>query len=267
MTQWPTVILLHSSASSARQWDGLLQPLQSSFRVHAIDLLGHGQRPGWRTDEPLTLADDAALAARLLSADGAHLVGHSYGGAVALKLAAMYPRAVHSVAVYEPVLFRWLIGDDNVPPPTMADVIAVADSICERLWDSDEHGAAERFVDFWSGAGSWNLLPERTRGAIAARMRVVAQHFDALFHESLRPTQVAAVRAPMLFMTGTQTVAAMHSLGAQLRRAFPYAQHEMMAGMGHMGPITHASAVNRRLVDFLHVHAASNSVELLAEAA
>ena len=267
MTQRPTVILLHSSASSSRQWDGLLQTLQSSFRVHAIDLLGHGQRPGWRTDEPLTLADDAALAARLLSADGAHIVGHSYGGAVALKLAAMYPRAVHSVAVYEPVLFRWLIGAVRVPLPAMDDVIAVADSICECLWDSDEHGAAQRFVDFWSGTGAWNLLPERTRDAIAARMRVVVQHFDALFHESLRPRQVAAVRAPMLFMTGAKTVAAMHCLGAQLRRAVPYAQHEMLPGMGHMGPITHASAVNRRLVDFLHAHAASNSVELLAEAA
>lgn len=263
MTQPPTVILLHSSASSSRQWDALVQMLAGRYRVHAVDLHGHGRQAAWSSDVPVTLADEAALVAPLLGTDGAHVVGHSYGGAVALKLASMHPERVRSVAAYEPVLFRWLI-DRAVT--AVEDVIAVADTMCDHLWDSDEHAAARRFVDFWSGAGAWDSLPETTQCAIATRIRVVVQQFDALFHEPLQLAQVARLRMPMLLLSGARTVPVMQCLAQELRTELPAARHEVLQAMAHMGPMTHAAEVNRRLADFLHQHAAEPAVEL-AEAA
>ena len=59
---------------------------------------------------PLTLADEAAPAIPALEkAGGAHVVGHSYGGAVALKLATMRPRLVRSIVVYERCCFVWYL--------------------------------------------------------------------------------------------------------------------------------------------------------------
>ncbi len=105
----PTVVLLHSSASSERQWERLAELLKPRFRVRAIELHGHGEQAAWHGDGPLTLADDAAIGVpELWEADGAHIVGHSYGAAVALKVATTVPRLVHSLVAYEPVLFPYL---------------------------------------------------------------------------------------------------------------------------------------------------------------
>ena len=157
-----TVVLLHASASSSRQWEGLRQVLEPHLAVRAIDLHGHGECPAWRGTAPLTLADEAALVAPLLEeAGGAHLVGHSYGGAVALKLASMYPRLVRSVIAYEPVMFGWLsgIGDGRGPA---SDIVAVADAMRTHLRAGHEDAAAQHFIDFWSGAGAWQSLSSRT---------------------------------------------------------------------------------------------------------
>ncbi len=251
--QRPTVLLLHSSASSARQWDRLAETLKPQFRVHAIEFHGHGERTAWRGEAPMTLADEAALAAPLLEAGGAHIIGHSYGAAVALKLATMYPRAVRSVVAYEPVLFRLLIDDIARHPPAQ-EVVAVADSMRGQLTSGQEHSAAQQFVDFWSGGGSWESLPSGKKTSVAARMRAVLQHFDALFCEPLQRAQLALLSMPMMFISGARTVAVTRRIAELLRLTLPHARHEVLHEMGHMGPITHAPEVNRRLVEFLHAH-------------
>jgi pimeloyl-ACP methyl ester carboxylesterase len=257
--QYPTVVLLHSSGSSARQWGALIEVLQRRFRVRAIEFYGHGQRTAWRDDAPLTLADEAACIVPMLAeAGGAHIVGHSYGAAVALKLASMYPRLVRSLVAYEPVLFRWLI-DDDVRHRSAHDVVAVADAMRVRLARGQDNLAAQRFIDFWSGGGAWESLPSVRQKSIATRMRAVLRHFDALFSEPLRRTQLAGLRTPMLFMAGARTVAVTRRLAKLLRRALPRAQHDVLQEMGHMGPITHAALVNRRIVEFLDAHALSGS--------
>ncbi len=186
----PTIVLLHSSASSARQWDRLAEVLKPQFRVRAIEVHGHGEQQAWRGDAPLTLADEAALALPVLEEAGpVHVVGHSYGAAVAVKLATMYPKSVRSLVAYEPVLFRFLF-DDVAHHPAAQDVVAVADAMREQLAAGDNRSAAQTFVDFWSGAGAWDSLPDGKQASIAARMHAVLQHFDALFHE---PLQRAAV--------------------------------------------------------------------------
>ncbi|MBC8092395.1 MAG: alpha/beta fold hydrolase, partial [Pseudonocardia sp.] len=82
----PTVVLLHSSVSGSRQWRKLVADLEPRFRVLALDLLGYGSTPAWSGDRPQRLTDQAALVhAALAGVDGpVGLVGHSFGGAVAM---------------------------------------------------------------------------------------------------------------------------------------------------------------------------------------
>ena len=253
----PVVLLLHSSAGSARQWQGLIELLQPRFRVYPIEFYGHGERAAWHRDASLTLADEAALALPLLAEAGqAHVVGHSYGAAVALKLATMFPKVVRSVVAYEPVLFSWL-RNDFVSGRPAHDIVVVAESIRHRLATNQEHSAARGFIDFWSGAGSWDSLSASRQDAFASRMHAVLGHFDALFREPLQRAQLARLEIPMLFMSGARTVAPTRRIAALLRLALPFASHEVLPRMGHMGPMTHAAEVNRRIVEFLHARALS----------
>ena len=179
----------------------------------------------------------------------------------------MYPKLVRSLVAYEPVLFRWLF-DDIGHQQLGQGVVTVADSMRDRLANGQEHSAAQLFIDFWSGTGSWDSLPSGKQTSIAARMRAVFQQFDALFREPLQRAQLALLKMPMMFVSGARTVAVTRRIAELLRLSLPHAKHEVLPAMGHMGPITHATEFNRRVVEFLHAHALPHSArELLSEPA
>ncbi len=267
--QGPTVILLHSSGSSGRQWDTLVTALQSRFRLQTVDLHGHGSTPAWTGGRPLTLEDEAALVAPLLAAapEGVHLVGHSYGGGVALKLAHLHAQSVRSVAVYEPVLFR-LLFDYNPTHAPAREVIAAAARIHTSLLVGHTDRAARHFVDYWSGSGTWDAMPMSRRHTVIARMPALAPHFRALFNDGLRRADLSRLRMPVLCLTGARTKASTRRIGELLRLAMPNGMHEMLPAMGHMGPVTHGGVVAARLSGWLDTQAMLQDAEerLLAAA-
>jgi len=246
-----TVVLLHSSASSSRQWSALAELLGARYRVHSVDLHGHGMQAAWRGDRPLTLADEMTLVEPVLREAGSvHLVGHSYGGAVALRIAESHPHAVRSLVLYEPVLFGWLF-EDKPRSTEVQEVLELSGTMGQLLSRGQDHAAAALFVDYWSGASEWHRLRPERQNAIAARMRAVHPHFSAAFREPFAIARAGALRMPILYLTGEETADSTSRLGVLARRALPFAEHETLAGMGHMGPITHASGFNRRLWSFL----------------
>jgi pimeloyl-ACP methyl ester carboxylesterase len=265
----PTVILLHSSGSSGRQWDTLVSALQTRFRLQTVDFHGHGATPAWNGARPLAIDDDAALVAPLLAAasGGAHLVGHSYGGAVALKLARLYPQAVSSIAVYDPVSFR-LLFDYNPRQQAAREVMTVAARIHTNLLVGRVDRAAAHFIDYWSGDGTWAAMPLSRRQSVVSRMPSIVPHFSALFSDALRRSELARLPMPVLCLTGARTRASTRRIGELLRLAMPAATHQMLAGMGHMGPVTHAGAVAARLAGWLDTQAMlQDAAERLLEAA
>jgi len=252
----PTVVLLHSSGSSGWQWDTLVGALQSRFRLQTVDFHGHGSTPAWSGARPLALEDDAALVAPLLARapGGAHLVGHSYGGAVALRLARRYPQYINSVAVYEPVLFR-LLFDYNAQQPAAREVMLAAARIGTNLLVGRADRSAAHFIDYWSGAGTWDAMPLSRRQTVIARMPSIVPHFTALFSDMLRRSELAGLSMPVLCLTGARTKASTRRIGELLRVAMPQAMHEMLPGLGHMGPLTHAGRVAARLAGWLDTQA------------
>jgi pimeloyl-ACP methyl ester carboxylesterase len=257
--QGPAVVLLHSSGSSGRQWAPLMEDLAPRFRLHAVDLHGHGRSPVWPGQRPLSLDDDAAAVESLICTEraGVHLVGHSYGGAVALKIAQRHPRRVRSVAAFEPVLFR-LLFDYNARDAAATEIVATARSIVAWLGLGFPAQAAQRFIDYWSRPGAWASMPDARRQGVAARMPSIARHFGALFSESLSRRELARIDVPTLVMTGARTKASTRRIGELLRLAMPTARHERLPGMGHMGPVTHPAQVNARIAAFLDAQVARN---------
>lgn len=248
------VVLLHSSASSGRQWHAAVDALHAAgvAEVHAVDLHGHGARAAWQGPQSLRLADEAALLEPLLQRPGgAHLVGHSYGGAVALATALRWPGQVRSVVAYEPVLFSLLKEDAAGSAAERTEVVGGAAAMGEDLCAGRPLAAAQRFVELWSGRDAWLRLPAERCHGVAARMPAVMAQFEALFDAGIGASDLARLRMPLLLMCGAHTVPITRRIAQRLRDALPRAQHETAPDMGHMGPITHAHAFNRRLVEFL----------------
>lgn len=252
----PAIVLLHASGSSARQWEPLAERLRATHDVHAIDLHDHGRGPAWTGTRPLSVGDDARLVADVLERTrGAHVIGHSYGGAVALHVAAVMPQRVHSLALYEPAVFSLLA----TRPETSAAAREIADvaATLRRLVDAAKPAEASAvFVDYWSGAGSWQRLSADQQRTIVGRIPATLAHFDALIGEALPADATRRLSMPMLVLHGARTVASAHAIASLLAADLPAATHAQLPGMGHMGPVTHAARVNERLLRFLGVDAA-----------
>jgi pimeloyl-ACP methyl ester carboxylesterase len=245
--QQSTVICLHSSASSPRQWLPLAQRLAGSHRVVAPGLIGYSDGPPWSGERPLSLDEEAAWIERWLDGAGApvHLIGHSYGGAVALKVAQRRPDRVRSLVVYEPVLFRLLTGD------ALTEIVGLAGATEQACQAGDPAGAARTFVDYWSGQGTWRRMSPAQQGGVTQRMHKVVAEFHAMFADGTPASSYARLSMPILFLSGTLTRTPITRIARVVQNFLPGASRIEMPGLGHMGPITHPDAVNALIALFL----------------
>lgn len=245
----PSVVLLHSSASSSSQWRLLIEQLAPRFRLLAPDLQGCGKSPPWHFERPLRLDDEVDALAAVFERAGPrfHLIGHSFGGAVALVAALRHRDRLASLSLYEPVLFSLLQGQGA----GWQEVDAVARNTTALLQAGDVAAATERFVDYWMGDGHYQRTPEAKRPALQAGMPAVRGHWPALFGEPRPLAEWADLRCPCLLVSGEASRASALAVAARLETVLPQLRRERLAGVAHMGPVTHPQAVNAVLAEFL----------------
>ena len=248
----PGVVCTHSNASTSGQWRSLMDLLAPKFRVLAPDSYDSGKSPQWPSDRIISLHDEVALIEPVLARAGSPLtlVGHSYGAAVALMAALANPGRVRAMALYEPTLFGLL--DAEAAPPNEADGIRNAVAGASFALDAgDEDAAAEHFIDYWMGKGSWKRTPDQRKAPIAVSVRNVRRWAYALFTE---PTPLAAFRSldiPVLYMVGKRSTVSARGVARLLTKTLPRVEVVEFGELGHMGPITHPEPVNAVIARFL----------------
>jgi pimeloyl-ACP methyl ester carboxylesterase len=257
----PGVVCIHANASTSGQWRGLMELLAPKFRILAPDSHDSGEGPHWPSDRVIRLRDEVALIEPVLKRAGSPmaLVGHSYGAAVALIAALANPARVRAMALYEPTLFALL--DAETPAPNEAEGIrnAVADASV-ALDSGNQDAAAERFIDYWMGTGTWKRTPEQRKPSIAASVTNVRRWAYALFTE---PTPLSAFRSlnvPVLYMVGKRSTRSAHGVARLLTAALPRVTVVEFENLGHMGPVTHPDIVNQVIGEFLERHSSLRHV-------
>ena len=112
----PRVIMVHgggqgSSVGGEKNFQNQFRLADEGWQLIIPDRPGHGRSPvqGWPDDAE----KDGAWVAELIE-DGAHLVGHSFGGAVALDAAARRPGQVKSLTLIEPAMHQLAVDDPQV---------------------------------------------------------------------------------------------------------------------------------------------------------
>jgi pimeloyl-ACP methyl ester carboxylesterase len=230
--------------------------LAPRFRVFAVDLYGSGKSPEWPSASVITLQDEAELVEPVLAQAGAplSLVGHSYGGGVALKAALLQPGRVRAMALYEPTLFSLIDADG--PPPNDADGIREAVRRTAAANEAGDPDAARHFIDFWMAEGAWAQTPEARKPAIAAAATKVLRWAHALMKEPAPPEAFRDLDIPVLLMTGKRSRLSAHGVIRRLARLLPRVEVVEFEKLGHMGPLTHPAVVNAAILGFLERAAA-----------
>jgi len=236
------VILLHSSGLSSRQYGKLVPVLvERGYRAVSVDLIGHGKSPPLAEGAAMTWRDDVAEVAALL-AEPAYVVGHSYGGLVALH--AALAAGAKGLVLYDPVAFGIL---DERDADVMSTLSAIDLEGGATLATRDEW--LRSFVDYWGGSGAWQALRESARAEFHRVGWAVREGVRTLMQDTTKAGGYATL-PPLALITGEHTPVAARRVIDRLAAATG-ASVSVIAGAGHMGPLSHADHVNARIVELL----------------
>jgi pimeloyl-ACP methyl ester carboxylesterase len=238
------VIALHCSGAGPRQWVPLATALGPDFDLSAPMYFGSEQVGPWPGKTPFTLADEAASCLSLIDSMGGkiHLVGHSYGGALALHIARARPESVASLALYEPSAFHLLKQIDGAAE-AFAEIAGISEKVSASVARGDCRGAACDFIEYWGGPAAWTALRPSVAQALIRWMPKAPLDFRALFEEPAPLSAYSKFDFPVLLLRGENALRPSRLIVEALAAALPMTRLQVVAGAGHMGPLTHPEAV------------------------
>lgn len=255
-TYWTTfgqgpqpALAIHCSLAHSGSWGGLARHLSGALTLTAFDMPGHGRSGDWDGRGEIQEVT-AEIAADLL--DGpAHVIGHSFGATVALRLAVMRPELVRSLVLIEPVFFAVALADCPEMRDGFAEQMA---GFTEGMAAGDGHAAARAFLSVWGNGAEWESLGAPERDRLAAQMPLIEAGHGALYDDVgglLVPGVLAGVTQPALLIEGSESPDIIGAINEGLAARLPKAERAVIAGAGHMVPLTHARQVGAEILRFL----------------
>jgi pimeloyl-ACP methyl ester carboxylesterase len=251
------VIALHCSGSSAGQWRSLERALGTDYEMVAPEHYGCETAGPWTGNHVFTLADEAARTIALIDGTGrkVHLVGHSYGGGIALHVAIRRPDRIASLALYEPSAFHLLKAKGTaeataLAETALAEIEAITRETGNGIVTGDYRGAAARFVDYWGGPGTWAAMLPSAHEALMRWAPKAPLDFAALLGETTPLSRYAELRCPILILRGEHAPAPTRVI-AEILGQLPTTRLLVVEGAGHMGPLTDPARVNAAIVRHL----------------
>ena len=251
----PGVVCLHSNASASAQWKMLMERLAPQYHVLAPDTLGAGRSPAWPADRIIDLDDEVDLLEPIFEMAGApfHLVGHSYGAAIALRVALTQRARIKTLCVYEPTCFSLL--EEEIPGhPAARGIHQTVIDAAAHIEAGRPLAAAERFIDYWMGTGSWAAMPDARQQVVAGSMANIGGWARALTAEGTPLQAFRSLDLPVLYMTGGRSPDSSRAVARLLTGVLPNVSQVEFEDLGHMAPVTHPERINDVILRFLLQH-------------
>jgi pimeloyl-ACP methyl ester carboxylesterase len=231
-----------------------MEALGDQYQVLAPEHYGCESRGHWPGQHVFTLADEAAKAIEIIDTardEKVHLVGHSYGGGVALHIALARPSRIRSMALYEPSAFHLLpqLGDAGIKAYT--EIAGVAGRIGRSIVTGDYRGGVAAFVDYWSKPGSWDALRPSVQEALIRWAPKGPLDFQALMEEATPASTYRTLPFPALLLRGERGPSPTRIITECLQELLPVSRTRVIEDAGHMGPLTHAPEVARLIAQHI----------------
>jgi pimeloyl-ACP methyl ester carboxylesterase len=244
------VVLVHAGVFSA--WFSPLFGCTAldGFRVVRPVRPGYGRLP--RPADPWRPADGAgrcAALARELGIRRAYWVGHSSSCGIVLQLGLDHADLVQGLVLFEPARPSGPLQVANSPRYVGPALAAAA--------RGDTVTAFDTFLSGVGGAGHRRTMEARLGAAGIAEAVRESEYFFAdelpgVWQWAFGPEQAAAVRAPVLIVTGTASRPWFAENGDLLAGMLPDARQVSLPGADHLGPLTHADDLAVIISGFVH---------------
>lgn len=239
------VILIHSSVAGLGQWRSLTEKLADRYHVIAFNMFGYGKTSAWDGISRQRLQDQARLAEPFLPSDGGKvsIVGHSFGGSVAMMAAALYKRQIRRLVLVEPNPFYLL--DQHGRGEAFQEAVDLRDSVRTHGASGAWEIAAEKFVNYWTGQGSWDAMTDDRKLRFIRGLRPNFHEWDAVMDARMTLQEWAdALPADTTVLSAADTVRSIDEIVDLMKENVPAWTFEQIARGGHMAAVTKPDVVN-----------------------
>jgi len=228
-------LFLHCSLGRHQALMPLAQRLPPARNIF-FDLPGHGRSGAWHGDEYQT---DAMRIAECLLEGPAHVIGHSFGGTVALRLAVERPDLVSRLTLIEPVMFAAVLD---------ADAKARHDKAMEPFiaaWSvGDLAGTSKAFMDMWGDGPAWEDIPAPMKNRIESQIHLIPAAAPAIEDDvHVVIARLSRLTCPVDLIEGSASPPVMSVIMDGLQAHLPQAKRHVIAEAGHMVPMSHVAQV------------------------
>jgi len=247
-----TAVLLHASATGAPMLAGLAERLAKGRRVLVPNLDGYGATKIDCPKCPATFRHVQTVEQFLhaLKIDDIHLIGHSMGGLIALRVARRARFRLKSLTLIEPMAFGTLDREAD------REAIAYDRTMIMDFLEAVEAGRLEEGISSFTERVShqkWTDLSERVQGELLGVLPQIVDEAPLVSCDDLSARDLTDIGTATLLL-GTQFGPPPAApIIQRIAAAVPNARHEMLSGVGHMAPVSHptsvADAVSRFYLD------------------
>lgn len=247
----PTVVLVPGSCSTGVAWRPVIAAWNGRFRCVTTSLLGYGGTAERRSARDPSIAHEAEIVEAVARRAGGpvHLVGHSFGGLVALAVGLRNRVPVASLAIVEAPAMELLrhCGEDR-HYQTFREMTGAYFA----AFGADETEAIATMIDFYGGSGTYAGWPERVRTYAAETTAVNILDWASAYAFPLTMASLAAIAVPTLVLWGGASHPAMQRANALLGGSVAGAISATIVGAAHFMISTHAGEVARHVADHVH---------------
>jgi pimeloyl-ACP methyl ester carboxylesterase len=240
----PPLLLLHAGIADRRMWDEHLEPLAAAgYRVVAPDLPGFGEAAAGPA--PLAHWQDVLATMDALEISSACVVGNSFGGAVALRVAATAPERVRALLLF---------SAPAVPEPDPSpELLAAWEAEEAALAAGDVEKAVAAVLSAWVRPGA----TDEVRSRIAAMQRGNYESHDSEEPEQAvdpleeDPGLLAAIACPALIAAGDEDMVDFRNAVGELAAGLARSETTLIPDCGHLAPLEAPQEFCRLVVEHL----------------
>jgi pimeloyl-ACP methyl ester carboxylesterase len=247
----PAVVLLPGSCSTGAAWRPVIAAWDGQFRCTTTSLLGYGGTGERRTAGNHSISHNAEAMESSIRKAGArvHLVGHSFGGLVALAVALRNLVSLASLVIIEAPAVD-ILRERN------EDLHYRAFRRMTEAYFADFAGgnaeAIAAMIDFYGGAGTFTSWPPRLRAYAVETTPVNILDWADAYGFPLSEASLAAITIPLLVIRGGASPEAVQRANALLSEFSGDATLATIDGAAHFAIVTHTSEIASRIA--AHVH-------------
>ena len=246
----PALVFLPGSYSTAAAWRPIQRLLEPRWRLVTTSLLGYGESMDSRSRHDFGMQHEVKLVEALCRHVGqpVHLIGHSFGGTIALAAALAATVPVASLSLFEGNPIDILRGRDG--GVLYQETLRMSRAF-EAAVHAGEPDAPGRIIDFWGGADAYAALPDAVKAYCRQTAAVNVLDWHTAFGFKVTITDCASLQLPVLLVRGERANPAMTAITAALQGCVPNARPHVVEGAGHFLVSSHAPACAAMLTRFL----------------